>query len=83
MNANQMSLEQEIKRFEAELPQLLKTHPNQFVLIKEETERIFPSEKEALEYGFWQYGAGSCFLVRQIVKEQPEIRIPALTLGLL
>lgn len=75
--------EEETKLFERKLPSFLKSHENQFVVIKGEKTDFFPTEDSAIEYGLRQYGATSSFLVREITKEEHKMEIPALSYGLL
>ena len=75
-------LEKETKIFDDQLGEFLKTHEEQFVLIKDDTVEFFPTEEGAIEYGFRQFGVTSRFLVRQVVKEQLKVNIPSFSIGL-
>lgn len=76
-------LEQELKIFENNLPEWLKSHSGKFALIKgDELIGFFNTTDEALEVGARRFGLQP-FLVRRITAQQEEIRIPALTLGVL
>ena len=78
-----MLLDKEIELFEKNLPDYLKDKPNQFVVIKKGDTEFFANKKAAIDYGIATYGPASHFLVRQILKQQPKIFIPAVTLGIL
>lgn len=76
-------LEQEISFFEERLPELLKKYEGQFALVKDGKLDVFKTEQEAIDKGFEKYGAEGGFLVRQILREQPESNFPAFSLGLI
>ena len=78
-----MFLDKEIELFEKNLPSYLRDMPNQFVVIKNEDIQFFPSKDLAINYGINNYGDTGSFLVRQILKQQPKISMPAVTLGIL
>jgi len=76
-------LEEERHFYDERLPDLLATHPGQFVLIKgPQLIGTYNSQEEALAEGGRRFGLSS-FLVRQVLQDQPEVKIPALTLGVL
>ena len=74
-------LENETAIFNRKLGEFLETHEKQFVLIKDDTIEFFPSEEKAIESGLRRFGVDSCFLVQQVIKKQPEVSIPALSIG--
>ena len=76
-------LDKEIELFEKNLLSYLKEKPNQFVVIKNKDIQFFPSKKHAINYGIDTYGDTGSFLVRQILKQQPKVSMPAVTLGIL
>lgn len=78
-----MLLNNEIDLFESKLDKFLKEHPSEFVVIKNNDINFFASKKAAIDFGLNSYGSSSHFLARQILKEQPKIRIPSIELGLL
>lgn len=78
-----MALEQEIEYFNKELPSWLGKHRGMFVLVKgDRFWGAFGTPEEALAAGAEHFGAES-FLVRQVVENQVEPTVPALTLGIL
>lgn len=71
-----MALDQEMARFDRELPQLLRTMHGQFVLLHgDETAGPYQTEDEAYEAGCVKYGAEP-FLVMLV--EEHEKPIPML-----
>ncbi len=76
-------LEKETKIFESKLPEFVENNLNEFVVIKGEEVGFFANKLDAVNYGMRTYGPTGCFLVRQVAEKQPEISMPALTLGLL
>ncbi len=66
-------LQEELAFFEEKKPELLKTHPGQFALIKGRVLiGIFPTREEAYTQGANKFGS-EAFLIKQIVeKETPE-----------
>ena len=76
-------LEKEIEVFEKNLPSFLKEHREEFVLIKDEEIEFFKTQEEAVERGLEKYGTDSGFLVREVLKNQREIQMPAYTSGIL
>jgi hypothetical protein len=76
-------LEREIKFYNENISEWLKSQQGKFVLIKEEKViGFFNSIEEAVSEGARLYGLSS-FLVRQVLIKQDEIKVPALTLGVL
>lgn len=76
-------LENEVAFYIEQKPELLARHSGMFVLIKgRELIGVFNTIEEALSEGARRYGLSS-FLVRQVLAEEPEITVPALTLGIL
>jgi hypothetical protein len=71
-----MPLEREIAKFDAELPQLLRTMHGQFVLIHgDETAGPFKTEDEAYEAGCAKYGIEP-FLVMLVEEHEKPIPMP-------
>jgi hypothetical protein len=65
------------------LPSLLNDYRGRYIVVKEKTVAgPFATADEALSEGARRYGLQP-FLVRLVTEEQPEVSIPALTLGLL
>lgn len=63
-------LEIEIKTFEQNLADLLKTNPEKFVLIKDNTiVDTFVAKEDALKCGYQKFG-NDAFLVEQILPNQ-------------
>ena len=76
-------LEKELAYYQENLKTWLKQSPGKFVLIKEEElVGMFDTNEEALSAGASRFGLAS-FLIRRIEKSQEDIKLPALTLGLL
>ena len=76
-------LDQEIKTYNNNIAEWLKTEFGKTVLIKgDEVIGFFNTNGEALSEGVKRFGLDSV-LVRQIAPIQEEITIPALTLGIL
>ena len=76
-------LEKELAYYQKNLEIWLKQYPGKFVLVKkEELVGVFGTNEEALSVGASQFGLSS-FLIRRIEKKQEDIKLPALTLGLL
>ena len=76
-------LEKELKFYEENLQEWLKTFPGKFVVVKnEELVGFFDTNDQALSEGARRFGLTS-FLVRQVEPFQNVVSIPALTLGLL
>lgn len=74
-------LEAERKFYEAQKPELLKTHPGQFALIHDhELAGVFTTFGEAYGEGVKRYGLKS-FLVQQILDPEPHMQHPALDVG--
>jgi hypothetical protein len=69
-----MVLEHELKRFDRELPELLKTMRGQYVLIHgdDPLQGPYPTEDDAYEAGCEKYGIEP-FLVMHVVEEQKII----------
>jgi hypothetical protein len=76
-------LEQERQYYAEHLAEWLAQHPGKFVLIKgSELLGIFNTIEEALAEGARRF-ALEPFLVRRVQKDQEEVNVPALTLGIL
>jgi hypothetical protein len=76
-------LDEEIKFFDESLDDWLKQNAGMIALIKgRELIGVYNTEDEALVEGARRYQLQS-FLIRRIVREQPSISAPALTLGIL
>jgi len=76
-------LEKELKFFDQHKAEWVKAHLGKFVLVKgDELFGVFDSAETAISEGARQFGTDS-FLVRKVTAADEEIRIPALTLGLL
>ncbi len=76
-------LEQERHFYDDHLEEWLSRSPGKFVLVRDnELAGTFDTMEEALAEGARRFGLSS-FLVRRIEREQPEAKIPALTLGVL
>lgn len=76
-------LDRERAYFAAHAPEWERGHPGAFVVVK--NERLvgtYPSIEEALAAGAHEFGL-QAFLVRQLGVPPLQVRIPALTLGLL
>ncbi|HCG03263.1 MAG TPA: hypothetical protein DEV93_22335 [Chloroflexi bacterium] len=69
--------------YASHLAEWLVTYPGRFVLVKgDELVGAFDTMEDALREGARRFGL-QAFLVRRVVSEQEEVRVPALTLGLL
>jgi hypothetical protein len=76
-------LDEEIQYFNESLEDWLKQYQGMVALVKgKELIGVFNTEDEALAEGARRYQLQP-FLVRRIMREQPNISIPALTLGIL
>jgi hypothetical protein len=76
-------LDKEMKLFENNVSEWLRTQSEKFVLIKEEKViGFFTTDEEAISEGVRLFGLSS-FLVRPIISEQVKPRIPAMTIGVL
>jgi hypothetical protein len=77
-------LDQERQYFVEHRNEMLREHPGKFVIIRGSVlAGTFATEEEALAFGAREFGLTS-FLVRNV--DQPndlEVRVPALTLGIL
>ena len=73
----------EIALFEKHLSEWLEQHEGKFALVRGDSFEIFETEEAAINTGLSKYGADSGFLVRCILAKQPEVSIPALSLGLI
>ena len=76
-------LDEEIKLFQAKLPEFLKTHEGYFVLMKGDEVRFFRSQEDAITIGLELYGAKSGFLVRRITAQPEKPFMPPYSLGLI
>ena len=76
-------LTEEREYFDENLPEWLESHSNRVAVIKgRELLGFFDNEEQALSAAAMKYSPEP-FLIRRIVAEQPEVSIPALTLGIL
>ncbi|KAF3978560.1 MAG: hypothetical protein HFP77_01265 [Methylococcales symbiont of Iophon sp. n. MRB-2018] len=76
-------LEIEIKYFEDNQSKLSKDYPNMFVLIKEkDLVGGFLTENEAMSEGARIFGRSN-FLIRNVNNINQEVRVPALSLGII
>lgn len=76
-------LDEEVKYFNESLDDWLKRFPGKIALVKgRELIGTYDTEGEALVEGARHYQLQP-FLVRRIVRHQPDIIVPALTLGIL
>jgi hypothetical protein len=76
-------LDEEISFFDESLDDWLKQNAGMIALVKgKELIGVYNTEDEALVEGARRYQLQS-FLIRRIVREQPSISAPALTLGIL
>lgn len=80
---NESTLREELEFFSEALPQLLESAPSKFALIKgRNLIGTYDTDIDAINEGAKRYGV-SGFLVREILPQQEEIKIPALALGLI
>ena len=76
-------LEEERQFYEEHLQEWLSHYAGKFALVKgRQLIGTFNTVEEALGEGTRRFGLTS-FLVRQVQRVQPEVKVPALTLGLL
>ena len=76
-------LDEEIKYFNESLEDWLKQYSGRIALVKgQELIGVYNTEDEALAEGARRYQLQP-FLVRHIIREQTNISVPALTLGIL
>lgn len=76
-------LDKELQFYQLHRSELLEKHEGQVALIHgEDLIGTFPTDEEALSEGARRFGLVP-FLVKSIRKEEPEVHIPALTLGIL
>ena len=76
-------LNEEIRYFDECLEDWLKQYPGMVALVKgRNLIGVYNTEEEALVEGARRYQLQS-YLIRRIVREQPNISVPALTLGIL
>ena len=74
---------EEIRYFNESLENWIKQYPGKVALVKgKELIGIYDTEDEALAEGARRYQLQP-FLVRRIVLDQPDVTVPALTLGIL
>jgi hypothetical protein len=70
-----MALERELATFERQLPELLRTHPGQFVLIHgDATEGAWKTEDEAYAAGCERFGVEP-FLVMLVAESEPPLPV--------
>jgi len=76
-------LEKELAFYEKNLSNWLREYPGKFVIIKdEELVGVFDTNEQALSAAASRFGLDS-YLIRRIQKKSEDIKLPALTLGLL
>lgn len=76
-------LNEEIQYFDESLEDWLKQYPGMVALVKgRNLIGVYNTEEEALAEGARRYQLQP-YLIRHIVREQPNISVPALTLGIL
>lgn len=76
-------LEKELAYYKKNRDGFLENHIGKYVLIKEdELIGVYDSQSEALGEAARLFGIDS-YLIRKVAEKEEEIRIPALTLGLL
>jgi len=76
-------LEMEIAFYEKNLEKWLIMYPGKFILVKgEELVGVYDTNEQALATGASLFGLAS-YLIRRVEKNKEDIRLPALTLGLL
>lgn len=76
-------LDEERAYFDEHLPDWLQHYPGKYIVVRgNELVGTFDTQEQALSEGARRFGLSS-FLVRQVLESNPEVRIPALTLGLL
>lgn len=66
------------KKFDADLPELLKMHAGKWVCYLDGVQWISASMNEAYEKGLTRYGIDGRFLIAQVIEHEP---IPAWKLG--
>jgi len=77
------SLQDELAFFESKKEQLLVASEGKFALIKQtELVGVYDSEQEAYSEGVSRFG-NEPFLIKHIVKDEPQQSIPALHFGVL
>jgi hypothetical protein len=83
MRGEGLMLEQERLFYEERLQEWLPRHAGRWVLVKDrELFGVFDTIEDALAEGARRFGLRP-FLVRRVEQEQPEVRVPALSLGIL
>jgi hypothetical protein len=73
--------EKELRYYKTHKDELLKSHPNKFLVIK--GDRLlgpYNTDKDAYEAGLQEFG-NVPFLIKKVTKEEEIIRFPALVLG--
>lgn len=76
-------LDVELAFYEEQRADLLARHGGMFALVKgRELIGVFNTIEEALGEGARRYGLDS-YLVRQVAAVEPEVQVPAYTLGIL
>jgi len=79
---SQTPLLKELEFYTKKKDGLIVHHLGQFVLIKnQKIVGTFPTEQEAYRVGLEKFG-NVPFLIKQVLKEEPIVSQPALTLGL-
>ena len=70
---SELTLEGERKAFDAQLEDLLHTHPGEFALMKNgQVVGFYPNHEAAYEAGLATFGLDSVFLIAPVVKEDPQ-----------
>lgn len=76
-------LDIELAFYEEQRADLLARHAGMFALVKgRELIGVFNTIEEALGEGARRFGLDS-YLIRQVAATEPEVRVPAYTLGIL
>ena len=76
-------LEKELAFFEKYKEKWLGQYEGKFVLVKgEELVGVYDTNEEALAAAAFMFGLAPC-LIRRVTKAQEDVKLPALTLGLL
>ena len=70
---SELTLAEERKAFDTQLEELRRTHPGQFVLMKNgQVIEFYPSHEAAYEAGLSRFGLDSVFLIAQAEKQGPQ-----------
>jgi hypothetical protein len=78
-----LMLEKELSFFDKNLKNWLTKYPGKFIVIKEEELiGVFDTNEQALSAAASRFGLQS-YLIRRVQEQQEDLKLPALTLGLL